>query len=165
MGDSLVISSGRSYGSRGYATRVKNLSEVQMSTFERRTILLVERITGEEEVPNNVQAIVLLASQTGDHPDVLAHVSVRARNLHVMLAVVFDETKCQELASLEGKHIFLETKTSDDVSFELQNPHKALTRRASSHLILQNAIENAKEIKDPPLLTKPVLTLSEFEKD
>ena len=65
-----------------------------MSTFERRTILLVDRITGEEEVPNNVQAIVLLASQTGDHPDVLAHVSVRARNLHVMLAVVFDEAKC-----------------------------------------------------------------------
>ena len=62
MGDWLVISRGRSYGSRGYATRVKNLSEVQMSTFERRTILLVERITGEEEVPNNVQAIILLAS-------------------------------------------------------------------------------------------------------
>lgn len=152
MGDWLVISRGRSYGSRGYATRVKSLSEVQLKTFERRTILLVDKITGEEEVPSNVQAIVLMASQTGDHPDVLAHVSVRARNLHVMLAVVFEESKCTELANLDGKHIFLEAKTSDNVLFELQNPHKALTRRASSHLILQSAIENAKEIKDPPIL-------------
>ena len=91
LGDWLVISRGRSYGSRGYATRVANLSDVMLDTFEKRTVLLVDKITGEEEVPSNVQAIVLLNHQTGDHPDVLAHVSVRARNLKVMLCVVFDE--------------------------------------------------------------------------
>ena len=60
LGDWLVISRGRSYGSRGYAVKVANLSDVMLETFERRTILLVDRITGEEEVPSNVQAIVLL---------------------------------------------------------------------------------------------------------
>ena len=94
LGDWLVISQGRSYGSRGYCTRVRNLADVMMDTYERRTVLIVDRITGEEEVPSNVQAIVLLASETGDHPDVLAHVSVRARNLKVLLCVLFDQEKC-----------------------------------------------------------------------
>ena len=97
LGDWLVISRGRSYGSRGWAVKVENLAEVQLNTYEKRTILIVNRITGEEEVPSNVQAIVLLSPHTGDHPDVLAHVSVRARNLKVLLAVLYDEEKCNEL--------------------------------------------------------------------
>ena len=90
-----------------------------LDTYERRTVLIVDRITGEEEVPSNVQAIVLLAHETGDHPDVLAHVSVRARNLKVLLCVLFDQEKCNKLAALEGKHIFLQSITADDVKFEL----------------------------------------------
>ena len=54
LGDWLVISQGRSYGSRGYVTRVRNLADVMLDTFERRTVLIVEKITGEEEVPSNV---------------------------------------------------------------------------------------------------------------
>lgn len=54
LGDWLVISQGRSYGSRGYATRVSNLADVMLNTYEKRTVLLVDRITGEEEVPSNV---------------------------------------------------------------------------------------------------------------
>ena len=57
--------------------------------YQRRTVLLVEKITGEEEVPSNVEAIVVL--NANDYPDVLAHVSVRARNLKVLLTVLFDE--------------------------------------------------------------------------
>jgi len=78
------------------------------NNYERRTVLLCERINGEEEVPNNVQAIVLVDGT--DYPDVLAHVSVRARNLKVMFVVVFDEAKQKELLSLNGKHIFLTTE-------------------------------------------------------
>ena len=74
-------------------------------TYDKRTILLCERINGEEEVPNNVQAIVLVDST--DYPDVLAHVSVRARNLKVMFTVCFDEKKTKDLLSLEGRHVFM----------------------------------------------------------
>ena len=54
LGDWLVISQGRSYGSRGYATRVRNLADVMLHNYERRTVLIVDKITGEEEVPSNV---------------------------------------------------------------------------------------------------------------
>jgi alpha-glucan, water dikinase len=89
IGDWLIISQGRSHGSRGYVEQVKNLADVMHNTYESRTVLLVDKISGEEEVPNNVQAIIVMNSS--DYPDVLAHVSVRARNLKVLLAILFDE--------------------------------------------------------------------------
>lgn len=88
LGDWLIISSGRSHGSRGYVQYVPKLYDVMHDTYEQRTVLIVDKITGEEEVPSNVQAIILL--NASDYPDVLAHVSVRARNLKVLLAVLFD---------------------------------------------------------------------------
>lgn len=58
-------------------------------TYEKRTVLIVDKISGEEEVPSNVQAIIVLNSM--DYPDVLAHVSVRARNLKVLFCVLFND--------------------------------------------------------------------------
>lgn len=104
LGDWLVISQGRAHGSRGYVEKVKNLYDVMHKSYDKRTILICERINGEEEVPSNVQAIVLLGGT--DYPDVLAHVSVRARNLKVMFIVCFDEAKSKELLSYENKHVF-----------------------------------------------------------
>jgi alpha-glucan,water dikinase len=69
-------------------------------SYDKRTVLICEKINGEEEVPNNVQAIILLGGT--DYPDVLAHVSVRARNLKVMFIVCFDEAKQKELLALDG---------------------------------------------------------------
>jgi alpha-glucan,water dikinase len=101
----LVISHGRTHGSRGYVEHVKYLKDVMHKTYSRRTVLLCERIDGEEEVPANVQAIVLIDGT--DFPDVLAHVSVRARNLKVLFTVCFDEEKQAELKELVGRHTFL----------------------------------------------------------
>jgi alpha-glucan,water dikinase len=71
--------------------KVKTLSEVQHMHYNNKMILLVDRIQGEEEIPSNVSAIVLLNPQeSNDYPDVLAHVSVRARNLKVLLCVLYD---------------------------------------------------------------------------
>ena len=82
---------------------MKVLADVMHKEYEKNTVLLVEKITGEEEVPANVQAIVVL--NASDYPDVLAHVSVRARNLKVLLAVNFNQEECDKLIDLEGKYI------------------------------------------------------------
>lgn len=116
------------------------------NTYESRTVLLVDKITGEEEVPSNVQAIIVL--NASDYPDVLAHVSVRARNLKVLLAVLFDENMCSKFRSLESKHIQLSTDGSN-VRFEEQNPNLPIARKASSHLILQDAIDTAANLQPP----------------
>jgi alpha-glucan, water dikinase len=142
--------------------RVKNLADVMQVDYEQRTVLLVDKVNGEEEVPTNVQAIIYLNPLTGDHPDVLAHVSVRARNLKVMLAVVFDEAKCKEIAQLEGKHVQLQAESSNQVKIEEKGLHELITRRASSNLILQSAIEGVKNIKTPPMFTDLVVPLKNF---
>ena len=118
LGNWLIISQGRSHGSRGNVVRVKNLADVMHKVYDERSVLLVEKISGEEEVPTNVQAIVVL--NASDYPDVLAHVSVRARNLKVLLTVLFDEEECNKLLKLENRHVFLKVEGSN-VKYELQS--------------------------------------------
>ena len=98
LGDWLIISPNTASGRVVYEP---NLHDVMEKTYEEETILLVDKVTGEEEVPENVKGIVLMNSD--DYPDVLAHVSVRARNEKVLLAGLFNQEKCDELRKQEGK--------------------------------------------------------------
>lgn len=41
---------------------------------------------------------------TGDAPDVLSHLSVRARNMHVLFATCYEDGQLDEIAKVEGKH-------------------------------------------------------------
>ena len=50
----LMLCPGRSQGARGYVVKSKNLSDVEYATFEKRTILIVDRLTGQEDIPANV---------------------------------------------------------------------------------------------------------------
>jgi alpha-glucan,water dikinase len=54
LGDWLIISQGRSHGSRGYIQNETKLVDVMMKEYTQKTILFVDKITGEEEVPSNV---------------------------------------------------------------------------------------------------------------
>jgi alpha-glucan,water dikinase len=59
----------------GYVVAVDELLAVQNKTFEQPTILVAKSVKGEEEIPDGTVAVL-----TPDMPDVLSHVSVRARN-------------------------------------------------------------------------------------
>ena len=54
LGNWLIISQGRATGSRGYIERVGKLADVMHKVYSSKTVLIVDRITGEEEVPENV---------------------------------------------------------------------------------------------------------------
>lgn len=73
--------------------------------------MIVDKIAGEEEVPSNVAAIILLNSS--DYPDMLAHVSVRARNLKALLAVLFNKSKINYLKSVISKHANLRIENNN----------------------------------------------------
>lgn len=162
MGDWLIISPGRSHGSRGYVEYVPKLYDVMHNNYEQRTILIVDKITGEEEVPSNVQGIILLNSS--DYPDVLAHVSVRARNLKVLLAVLFDQGQCNDLKNLIKKHLVLKIEGSN-VTIQEMNPNNPIARRASSHLILETAIETASTLKPPPDFSHSLMFMDQFSQN
>lgn len=58
--------------------QVADLDEVQEEVYSEPTVLLANKVSGEEEIPEGVVAVL-----TPDAPDVLSHSSVRARNMKV----------------------------------------------------------------------------------
>lgn len=69
-----------------------------LQVYNEPTVLLAKRVTGEEEVPEGCVAVV-----TPDAPDVLSHVSVRARNMRVLFAVCHESKPLEEIEKLVGK--------------------------------------------------------------
>ena len=88
LGEWLIISRGGSNVS-GKLIHVPKLHDVQFTKYKEPTVIVTENVSGDEEVPVNCSCLVIIKSE--NYPDVLAHVSVRARNLNVPFVVCFNE--------------------------------------------------------------------------
>ncbi|GJN20952.1 hypothetical protein PR202_gb08393 [Eleusine coracana subsp. coracana] len=95
----------------GYVTAVDELLTVQKKSYDIPTVLVAKAVRGEEEIPDGVVAVL-----TPDMPDVLSHVSVRARNSKVLFATCFDPEILSELQHNEGKLISMKP-TSTDITY------------------------------------------------
>jgi len=98
---------------------VKNLNDVQFKTYPKNTILLSEYVGGNEEIPVNVECLII--TNGNDYPDTLAHVSVRARNLGVPLVVCFDEEICNKIKNLIGKICHIKFLSNNNITFEVND--------------------------------------------
>lgn len=98
----------------GYVVAVDELLTVQNKTYNLPTILVAKRVKGEEEIPDGAVALL-----TPDMPDVLSHVSVRARNSKVCFATCFDPDILANLQAYEGKLLRLKPTSADIVYSEL----------------------------------------------
>ncbi|XP_076945424.1 alpha-glucan water dikinase, chloroplastic-like [Bidens hawaiensis] len=95
----------------GYIVVVDELLSVQNKSYEKPTILVAKTVSGEEEIPDGTVAVL-----TPDMPDVLSHVSVRARNSKVCFATCFDNDILDDLRAKEGKLLNIKP-TSADVTY------------------------------------------------
>ncbi|XP_072989475.1 alpha-glucan water dikinase 2 isoform X1 [Typha latifolia] len=91
----------------GFIDCVNRLIDVQSKLYNRPTILVSNRVTGEEEIPEGVVGVL-----TPDQPDVLSHISIRARNNKVLFASFFDQNILQDLRQKKGKEVFIKLTTS-----------------------------------------------------
>ena len=66
-------------------------------SFPFPSVLVCDRVTGEEEVPENCLAVL-----TRDSPDMLSHIAVRARNENVLLATCHDEEEFSRIKENEA---------------------------------------------------------------
>ncbi|MFS8029200.1 putative alpha-glucan, water dikinase [Helianthus anomalus] len=105
----------------GYIVVVDELLSVQNKSYEKPTILVAKTVSGEEEIPDGTVAVL-----TSDMPDVLSHVSVRARNSKVCFATCFDTDILNDLRAKEGKLLNLKP-TSADITYSEVN-EETLTR-------------------------------------
>jgi len=84
----------------GRVACVEALSSVQYAVYSEATVLVAQKVGGDEEIPDGVVALI-----TMDMPDVLSHVAVRARNEKCFFAAVFDAAKFEEICGLEGVYV------------------------------------------------------------
>jgi alpha-glucan,water dikinase len=98
----LVISSVKEV--TGKVLFVKDLHSIDHENYKENMIILTELVEGDEEVPSGVTALILL--NDNDYPDVLAHVSVRARNGRVLFLVCLEPEgdQANQLKKLADKY-------------------------------------------------------------
>jgi len=83
-----------------------------MSVQGEPTVLITDKVTGEEEIPEGVVAVL-----TSDTPDLVAHVAVRARNEQVLFATCFDEETFADLKTRVGQSLIFSVAGGGDVQF------------------------------------------------
>ncbi|KAI8527034.1 hypothetical protein RHMOL_Rhmol12G0045200 [Rhododendron molle] len=111
----------------GYVVVVDELLAVQNKSYEKPTILVAKSVKGEEEIPDGAVAVL-----TPDMPDVLSHVSVRARNSKVCFATCFDSNIWADLQASEGKLLQIKPTSADIVYSTLKEGD--LTNASSTSL-------------------------------
>ncbi|KAI3950212.1 hypothetical protein MKW92_044526 [Papaver armeniacum] len=114
---------------RGFITTVNELISVQNKVYGRRTVLIANKVSGEEEIPDGVVAVL-----TPDMPDVLSHVSVRARNSKVCFATCFDQSILRALKLKEGKAVSIQVKSTNLVISDISSSDVSLGASVSSSI-------------------------------
>ncbi|KAG0623205.1 hypothetical protein M758_3G156100 [Ceratodon purpureus] len=97
---------------KGFIEVVDELEHVQDKVYDRPTILVSGRVKGEEEIPDGAIAVL-----TPDMPDVLSHVSVRARNGKICFATCFDPNVLADLRKKDKKAVSIVVTPNADLSY------------------------------------------------
>jgi len=120
---------------------VKKLHEVQFTKYTEPTIIISENISGDEEIPINCVCLVIIKSE--NYPDVLAHVSVRARNLNVPFAVCFSEKIANDIIKLLWQNVNLNINNQE-------------------FIFTKNKIINTNEKKEENIITNKKITIEDI---
>ena len=154
---------------------LKNLEPLQGKPPKLPTVVIVETLTGNEDIPENIVAVI-----TGSGTDVLSHVAIRARSQNVLLASCFDIEAFQamkddfngdlvqlRLESSGGVTATPITSESVDLNFKSNKDQSVRSVQAKLNLIKPFGLDNFVEVmNDPGAVGRSmpwVLTESEFE--
>jgi alpha-glucan,water dikinase len=146
LGGWQVISPGRA---TGRVRVVDRLVAVQAERFAEPTVLIADTVSGNEEIPEGVTAVLTAATT-----DLVSHVAVRARNAHVLFATCYDSEVYERLKGLRDQVISLRVTPGGDVE---QTEGDKETRRPGDK---KRAKASATSVSLP--LKKWVVTQAEF---
>ncbi|KAG4147412.1 hypothetical protein ERO13_D05G221000v2 [Gossypium hirsutum] len=113
----------------GFVYSVNELITVQNKVYRKPTIIIASRVTGEEEIPDGVVAVL-----TSDTPDVLSHVSIRARNSKacICFATCFDQNTFRNLKSKEGRAVSIQLNDIGGSILPLSSLVPSISRRVGA---------------------------------
>ncbi len=107
LGNWQIISPGQA---SGVIEVVESLRSVQDRTFDRPTIIIADKVRGDEEPPSGLRAVI-----TPDLVDLVAHVAIRARNSGILFATCYDRDTFERLKAMKGERISLRINPSGDI--------------------------------------------------
>ena len=154
LGPWLIISRGENI--KGKIRYEKDLKNIQLEHFKEKTILLTENVGGSEEIPMNCTGVIIL--NENNYPDMLAHVSVRARNLKIAFLVCFEQNLHKSLKDNIDK--YLEIKFSGN-NIEYKNINNIEENKDE----IKEIKKNIKPTKIDEIFTKACIEIDEFEND
>ena len=111
---------------------VASLRAVQGDAFSTPTVLITDTVSGDEEIPAGVIAVI-----TSDSPDLVSHVAVRARNTRVLFATCYDESHLEQLKALKDKQLELNVNAAGDVEYQEAGSTATATMTESATLTLR----------------------------
>ena len=156
LGSWLIISRGME-NIKGKVRYEKDLKNIQLENFKEKTILLTDNVGGSEEIPMNCSCVIIL--NENNYPDMLAHVSVRARNLKVALLVCFEQNIYQKLKDNIDK--YLEIKFNGN-NIEYKNINNIEENKEENN---DKINKNIKPTKIDDKFNKAFIEIDEFEND
>ena len=160
LGDWLIISRGKESLVKGKMIHVPNLHDVQFTKYPEKTVILSENVSGNEEVPINCSCLIIIKSE--NYPDILAHVSVRARNLNVPFAVCFNEDKANNIMKLLNKKVEVNLENQEILIKESTSSNDKNNNEKDEE---EEEIKKVQVLKTGDKYKKIFLELSEFEKN
>jgi alpha-glucan,water dikinase len=146
LGDWQIVSRGQGIGK---VEVVDTLRAVQGKEFSDATIVITEKVIGDEELPEKIVGVL-----APDVTDLVSHVAVRARNAHILFASCFDSVLLEHLKSLRGQFLRVGVTPAGDVVID-----KAPVAQSEQE---EPSLFSPPRIKARPSFTKYVVTLDEF---
>jgi alpha-glucan, water dikinase len=110
LGDWQIVSRGRG---TGQVEVVEALRSVQGKQFKSPTVVIADKVMGDEELPKEIVAVI-----APDVTDLVSHVAVRARNARVLFASCSDPGVLEYLKAQRGRFLSLEVTAAGDVVFK-----------------------------------------------
>ena len=162
LGPWLIISRGDMDNIKGKVRYEKDLKNIQLENFKEKTILLTENVGGSEEIPMNCNAVIILNSN--NYPDMLAHVSVRARNLKVGLLVCFEQNMYKEFKDNVDKYLDIKFNGNNIEYKNIENLDKDKFEEKNENEININN-NNIKPTKIDEKFNKAFIEIDEFTND
>jgi alpha-glucan, water dikinase len=110
LGDWQVVSPGHG---AGRIEVVDALESVQGMRFDRPVVVLADRLSGYEEIPEGVTAIL-----TPRGVDALSHLAIRARNRRLLFASCYNRETIEQLRSMQGSGVRVSVNGSGQVTIQ-----------------------------------------------
>jgi alpha-glucan,water dikinase len=109
LGDWQIVSRGEG---AGRVEVVDTLRAVQGQEFKSATVVIADKVMGDEELPKEVVTVI-----APDVTDLVSHVAVRARNAQILFASCSDPGVLEHLKGLRGRFLHVKVTAAGDVAF------------------------------------------------